>query len=458
MEYSFVQPAVGRILDFAKPQNGFLGWSNPESNLSRTVTAQVIIALGKCIELETDIDKKRKISESINKGFDYLKIAIQNGHCELPSFTFTLIAILEHYERNKSINNYDVDLINICINEIRDNNNGFYYDADKAYLYSNNSNSKFFPTFLVLQSFYKLLCFIEEHPSSIKITKEELFIEIDNCFIFLYKKINNVINTIKVENTNVNEFKDDHIEYLSLTLQISKYYELYSEKYKRIPNLANTKLSVETTVSYFIENIDNIYNKWFIRIGTTPFVLIYISNIVLGLIKYRDQLSENGIILMYSLSNFLCTDDRIQGKDVNMNLLFTKIDNEPVWATAHSLNAILQIECSSIELKWIVSQTKLIKTLNTKLIETLNNKDKNTNDFNNHITLKKDWKALLISFFVCYILMNLITMLIKKISVIESFYENHHLIIDMLKTLVSLVAYFLMIFYYSNQKKTNTHS
>lgn len=350
MEYSLIKPAVYRILNEVKSENGFQGWANPSSNLSRTVTAQVINTLSKCSKFEVDDKKKKLILQSIQSGFDYLKHSISNGNSEFPTFTFTLIAHLEHHKRYNSIYPIDVELIEKCISEIIDNRSDFYYDREKAYQYSNNVDRKYFPTFLAVQTFISLLNFLETNSNiTLKnLTKDRLLSEIDNCFIYIYKKLNK-----KIQEANNLEFHKC-AEYLTVGIQCSKYYEKYSNKYNRIPNITNIEYNLNFAIDYFTANLETLYNKWHIIIDRTPFDLIYISNIIAGLMDCRKSLSEKGLTLLYNLANFICTDDRIQSKDTNGNILYTQVPKNPIWATAHSLNGILKLHCSLTELKWSI--------------------------------------------------------------------------------------------------------
>lgn len=356
MDYKLIIPAVEKILSEAKTsKDGDFGWANPASQLSRTVTAQVIITLSKCAEFETDQTRRKKILESIEKGFVYLKKSLLTGNSELPTYAFTLIAHLEHHDRHPSIHNLDPQLISNCVEEIK--NPDFYFAEENAFTYANEIERKFFATYLVAQSFLRLLDTIEKNPSlAVKnVTKDILHTDIDNCFKYIF--VNKLPKKIKEKNDL--EF-DALAEFLSIGIQISKYYEDYSKKYNRIQGITNPENNLNTAIDYFVEHLEaNVYNHWFIQIRRTPFILLYVSNLISGLLKYRGQLSEKGVKLLYSLANFICSDERIQMKDRDGNILYTKLPGAPVWGTAHALNAILKIECSLNELKWINSKPEV---------------------------------------------------------------------------------------------------
>ena len=364
MDYKLIIPAVEKILSEAKTsKDGDFGWANPASQLSRTVTAQVIITLSKCAEFETDQTRRKKILESIEKGFVYLKKSLLTGNSELPTYAFTLIAHLEHHDRHPSIHNLDPELISNCVEEIK--NPDFYFAEENAFTYANEIERKFFATYLVAQSFLRLLDTIEKNPSlAVKnVTKDMLHTDIDNCFKYIF------VNKLpkKIREKNDLEF-DALAEFLSIGIQISKYYEDYSKKYNRIQGITNPENNLNTAIDYFVEHLEaNVYNHWFIQIRRIPFILLYVSNLISGLLKYRGQLSEKGVKLLYSLANFICSDERIQMKDTDGNILYTKLPGAPVWGTAHALNAILKIECSLNELRWINAKPTIIET--EKIIE-----------------------------------------------------------------------------------------
>lgn len=442
MNYQLIAPAVDNILALGKNDSkGHFGWSNHNTSpvLSRTVTAQVIITLSKCAEHEPNEQKKIKILEDIAKGFEFIKSEFEKGNCELPTYAFTLLAHLEHHCRFSEIHKLDIDLIKTCTEELE---NDFYSAEEKAYRYMNDNERKFFPTYLVLQSFMRLLDAVESDNSSLNINKADLLTKIDNCFTYIYSKLTKNIGKLESQSFSISA------EYLSIGIQISKYYEDYSTKYNRIKDIIDTKEAIKKSVAFFHSNLeDKLFPEWSITIRETPFVLIYISNLISGLLKYRDELDETGLNLLHRLSYFICFDSRIQNFDTDGGIISTKMDKEQVWGTAHSINAILKLDYSLNELKLITG-----KQQNGQNVAEMQKPSSSPQSVLNPSTQLNGFvgkfKFVTIAFLSTLILFYLLIFFSRKIPVVEDFFHTHLIMFNAVYVILAIFAYALMIRHY----------
>ena len=443
MNYQLIAPAVDKILALGKNDSkGHFGWSNHNTSpvLSRTVTAQVIITLSKCAEHEPNEQKKIKILEDIEKGFVFIKSEFEKGNCELPTYAFTLLAHLEHHSRFSKIHDLDVELIKTCTEELE---NDFYSEDEKAYRYMNDNERKFFPTYLVLQSFLRLLETIETDNSILKINEADLLTKIDNCFTYIYTKLAKNIEKLETQSFSISA------EYLSIGIQISKYYEDYSIKYNRIKEIIDTKDAIKKSVAFFHTNLeDKLFPEWSITIRETPFVLIYISNLISGLLKYRDELDETGLNLLHRLSYFICFDNRIQNFDTDGGIISTKMDKEPVWGTAHSINAILKLDYSLNELKLITGNGVAPNEKGVISPQGLSTPTMNTTTSIQSNDFIDKFKFATIAFLSLLIVFYILIFFSRKIPVVEDFFHTHLIMFNAVYVILAIVAYSLMIRHY----------
>lgn len=356
MEYGIVKRAIDYLLGQKLiDDGGGYGWSNTLTpatvNPSRTVTAQVIITLSKAAKVINSHDGAKEINDIIENSFKYLISDIDDAGAQLTTFAFTLIAHIEHHHNFPEEHPLNFNLITKCVAGI---NNRKYNHGDK-YTYDNHGNEPVFGSYIALQAFLNLLPIYEENQFIKDYSNVDLNNNINVCFAYIKSQI---------ESANTNSFQDTAKLY-SLGLEVSFLYQQYNKR----RNKDEPDFCLSKAIDYFSENLDHIFKQWYVSIENTNFKLLYISNLVSGLLKYRSNLTDKGRSLLFQLSNFLVCSDLVQEKTDDNKISRTKInvngvDEFHVWATAHSCNVILKMPWPIAELKYNASQVLALSQIN----------------------------------------------------------------------------------------------
>ncbi|MEJ7610473.1 MAG: hypothetical protein WKF88_04770 [Ferruginibacter sp.] len=351
MEYSFIKPAVLNILDQALTSGGWA--SHASSKVSRTVTAQVIITLSKCSKQNLG---NTNINNQIEAGINYLINSISHGNREITTFAFSIIAHVEHHKNFPGKHKLKPDFIKKCLDEMigkeNEGSNFYRYRDGQAFSYD-RGHAPYFGTYMAMEALLLLLPLVDNAPDLLPgYSKTELKSKIDECFSFLKDYYQT-----KVHAGNLT-FNNENTELFSFGILISYYYQKYRQEYH---NLKEDPLFLTESINYFYSNLETgVFKNWSIPISDTPdFHLLYISNLFSGLKKYNEHYSdffpEDGVKLLYSLGNFICTNSNLhefQGNNIKFTRVFLKDKAQPqsvVWGTAHSLNAILKMKWGSLK-------------------------------------------------------------------------------------------------------------
>ena len=465
---SLVEPAINKLVNDIKPNSkGYYGWSNPNADLSRTVTAQVLIALSKYTEQVQLPDKK--LLETIAKGFNFLNnsILVDRANCELATLTYSIEAHVEHHLRYPIEFPLNVDFIALCIGEIKKD---FYSVEKKAYKYFYSSRCEVFTTHLALKAYSRLLYLLEKNPT-IKISnydKDFFLNEIDNSFLYIYENAKNSL--LSVQSENFEKIVPD----LAIGIELSKLCEEYSLKYNRIPDYSKTLFNVNKAVSFFWDKLESdVKTNWQVKIDDCPFRLAYVANLVVGLSMRREQLDDTGFNLLYSLSLFICSDQRIQSFNANKGIVHTNYPakSNPIWATAHTLNAILSLNQGVNELKWVNDKKE---TPSVAMEQKVNSLERSHNTLFYQIILPittslvasvayaafiqkeqempiKGFLGITITLFFITTFIYFIPRMFKSIATGFSFLEKHEKTISLIGYLLMIIAYTFIIFYYATK-------